>query len=299
MGKAEAKAVEEVYNLARQQADAEMAKLRGEIDAIREESLALGVLQKIEYDLAHNQMLKYVVLHRIKQAKEYRKGGLTWVEFCDAIGEPQRTADRILTELQPVMAMVSAKLADFTGMDFNKIRLLGRSVSANLAEIDEDGMVLIAGERIPLTPDHRDDLQAALEQVIETNAKILADKDATIRAKDKVLKDKQTLIERQAKELAKLEDAAYKAGMTPLEEAFIKRMENLRVSFDGYMLKVDPERCELGKADAENTPRMVAAYLTTLDYMRKQLLAAYETAQDMYGSLTMSPEEAVWTQPEE
>lgn len=299
MGKAEAKAVEEVYNLARQQADAEMAKLRGEIDAIREESLALGVLQKIEYDLAHNQMLKYVVLHRIKQAKEYRKGGLTWVEFCDAIGEPQRTADRILTELQPVMAMVSAKLADFTGMDFNKIRLLGRSVSANLAEIDEDGMVLIAGERIPLTPDHRDDLQAALEQVIETNAKILADKDATIRAKDKVLKDKQTLIERQAKELAKLEDAAFKAGMTPLEEAFIKRMDNLRVSFDGYMLKVDPERCELGKADAENTPRMVAAYLTTLDYMRKQLLAAYETAQDMYGSLTMSPEEAVWTQPEE
>lgn len=299
MGKAEAKAVEEVYNLARQQADAEMAKLRGEIDAIREESLALGVLQKIEYDLAHNQMLKYVVLHRIKQAKEYRKGGLTWVEFCDAIGEPQRTADRILTELQPVMAMVSAKLADFTGMDFNKIRLLGRSVSANLAEIDEAGMVLIGGERIPLTPDHRDDLQAALEQVIETNAKILADKDATIRAKDKVLKDKQTLIERQAKELAKLEDAAFKAGMTPLEEAFIKRMDNLRVSFDGYMLKVDPERCELGKADAENTPRMVAAYLTTLDYMRKQLLAAYETAQDMYGSLTMSPEEAVWTQPEE
>jgi len=299
MGKAEAKAVEEVYNLARQQADAEMAKLRGEIDAIREESQAIGVLQKIEYDLAHNQMLKYVVLHRIKQAKEYRKGGLSWDEFCDSVGEPRRTVDRILSELQPVMATVSAKLADFTGMDFSKIRLLGRSVSANLAEIDESGMVLIAGERIPLTPDHRDDLQAALEQVIETNAKILADKDATIRAKDKVLKDKQTLIERQAKELAKLEDAAFKAGMTPLEEAFIKRMENLRVSFDGYMLKVDPERCELGKADAENTPRMVAAYLTTLDYMRKQLLAAYETAQDMYGSLTMSPEEAVWTQPEE
>lgn len=299
MGKAEAKAVEEVYTLARQHADAEMAKLRGEIDAIREEAQALGVLQKIEYDLAHNQMLKYVVLHRIKQAKEYRKGGLTWAQFCDAIGEPVRSIDQILAEIRPLVVGFSAKLADFTGMDFNKIRLLGRCISADSAEITEDGMVLIAGERIPLTPDHRDDLQAALEQVIETNAKILADKDATIRAKDKVLKDKQTLIERQAKELAKLEDAAFKAGMTPLEEAFIKRMENLRVSFDGYMLKVDPERCELGKADAENTPRMVAAYLTTLDYMRKQLLAAYETAQDMYGSLTMSPEEAVWTQPEE
>ena len=46
------------------------------------------------------------------------------------------------------------------------------------------------------------------------------------------------------------------------------------------------------------TPRMVAAYLTTLDYMRKQLLAAYDTAQDMYGSAAMSPEEA-WHQPEE
>jgi hypothetical protein len=299
MGKAEAKAVEEVYNLARQQADAEMAKLRGEIDAVREESLALGVLQKIEYDLAHNQMLKYVVLHRIKQAKEYRKGGMTWDQFCEALGDERRNVDRILTDIGPIISTVSDKMSVFTGMDFSKIRLLGRSISDKMSEITEDGMLVIAGERIPLTPDYRDDLQAALEQVIETNAKILADKDATIRAKDKVLKDKQTLIERQAKDLAKLEDAAFKAGMTPIEEAFIKRMENLRVSFDGYMLKVDPERCELGKADAENTPRMVAAYLTTLDYMRKQLLAAFDTAQDMYGSLTMSPEEAVWTQPEE
>ena len=298
MGKAEIAATTEIYNVARQQADEEMAKLRSEIESIREESQAMGVLKKIEYDLAHNQMLKYVVLHRIKTAKEYRKGGLTWKEFCDAIGEPDRTVDRILVELQPVMVTVSAKLADFTGMDFSKIRLLGRSISANLAEISEDGIVNIGGEMIPLTPEHRDDLQAALERVIETNAKIISDKEATIKAKDKVLKSKSELIEKQAKELSRFEDDAAAGEMTTSEDAWLRKMETLRTSFDGYMLKVDPERCEMAHPDSERTPRMVAAYLTTLDYMRKQLLVAHDIATDLYGSVAMIPEDS-WKQPEE
>lgn len=296
MGKAEIQAATEIYKTAREQADREMAELRSEIEAIREESQAMGVLKKIEFDLAQNQMFKYVVLHRVKQSKEYRKGGLTWAQFCEAVGESVRSTDQILREIQPLLPQLSAKLADFSGMEFSKIRQLGRLVSADSAEITESGVV-IAGECIPLSPEYRDDLQAALETVIETNAKILADKDAEIKAKDRLLKDKQTLIERQAKELSRLEDAAAKAEMTAPEKAFLDKMDKLRIGFEGYMLQLDPERIDFGPEDAR-TPRMEAAYLSALGYMRMQVLAAYETAVEMYGSATTCPEEA-WTQNEE
>lgn len=300
MDKNEARQLNEVYDIARRQADKEIAKLKGEIEAIREESQAFGVLKKIEYDISHNQMLKYMVLSRIKQAKEYRKGGLTWAQFCEAIGESVRTADQILKEIRPLVSQFSAKFADFSGVDFSKIRMLGRAISADSAEITEDGMVIIGDETIPLAPDHRDELQAALERVFEAQQELLREKDANLRTKDRLIQDKQKLIERQAKDLARYEDEAHKKGLTPTEDAFLHKMDTLRTGFDGYMLRIDPERCtEMCARDADApTPRMISAYLTTLDYMRKQLLAAYDTAQDMYGSAIMTPEEA-WTQPEE
>lgn len=281
MDKNEARQLNEVYDIARKQADEEIAKLKGEIEAIREESQAFGVLQKIEYDLAHNQMLKYVVLHRIKQAKEYRKkGGMTWVEFCDAIGEPQRTADRILSELQPVMDLVSAKLADFTGMDFSKIRMLGRSVSASLAEITDDGMVVIGDETIPLSPDYREDLQNALERIIAAKDDLLREKDATIRAKDKVLQSKADLIKRQEKDLARYEGAAAKKGLTAEEDALLTLIERGRIAFDGCLLQFDPEKNPL---PPDATPRVRAAYIESLAYFRRLIIAAHDTAVDFYG----------------
>lgn len=239
-----------------------------------------------------------VQLKKMKESKVYRDlpNIGTWDKYCQYLGLDRHSIDQQLLNLAVFGEGFLETCHQFSigYRDLRKLRQLthdgGVVIDAEAVEID--------GERIPLTPDHREDLQAALERVIETNAKIIADKDATIKAKEKVLKDKQTLIERQARELTKLEDEAAAAEMTPIEEAFVRKMENLRVSFDGYMLKVDPERCELSFTE-ERTARMAAAYLTTLDYMRKQLLVAYDVAQDLYGSITMSPEEAGWTQPEE
>lgn len=281
MGKAEIIAADEIYKAARQQADAEIARLKDEMAAVREESQAMGVLQKIEYDIAHNQMLKYVVLYRVKQAKEYRSGGLTWDQFCEAIGEPRRTADRILAEIQPIMSIISAKLADFTGMDFSKIRLLGKTVSANLAEITEEGSVIVGGESIPLSPDYAEDLQAALERVIETKDALLAEKDANLKTKERLLQDKQKLIERQARDLARYEGEAERKGLQPGEEPFIKRLNGFRTTFDGILSFISPN-AEPVPADA--TPRMKAAYIETLGYMRRVLEAAHDTAVDCYSN---------------
>lgn len=153
-----------------EQVQQELERVRSEQEAVRDESQAFGILQKIDYDLAHNKMLKFVVLHRIKQAKDYRQGGMTWAQFCEAIGESQRSVDRVLSEIQPIIEAASAKLADFTGMDFSKIRHLGRTLSANLAEI-EDGTLVVDDVKIPLKPENKDDIEALIDNLRESQKK--------------------------------------------------------------------------------------------------------------------------------
>lgn len=238
-----------------------------------------------------------VQLNRIKESRAYRDlpNIGTWDSYCEYLGFSRQKIDLDLQNLATFGEEFLLTVSSFS-LGYRDLRKLRQLTHDGGVVIDAEAVV-IDGERIPLDADHREDLQAALERVIDAKEQALQEKDATIKAKDKVLKDKQTLIERQAKELGKLEDEAAMAEMTPVEEAFTRKMENLRTSFDGYMLKVDPERCELATGD-ERTARMAVAYLTTLDYMRKQLLVAYDVAQELYGSAIMSPEDA-WTPSEE
>ena len=60
----------EIYNIAKETAEIEIAKMRDEMSAVRTESHALGILQKIKYDNAHNELLKYAVLYQLKKNKE-------------------------------------------------------------------------------------------------------------------------------------------------------------------------------------------------------------------------------------
>jgi hypothetical protein len=287
----------EIYKIARQEADNEMTRLKSEIEGISEESRYEGILAKINYDILHNEFLKLAVLYRVKQSKEYKKGGKTWVEFCNAHGYPQRTADRLLEEIKPLLEEFSAGQAGFLGLlgiTFNKIRFLGRSVSANLAEI-KDGCLVYDDQLIPLDADHKDDIEAVLDQLIHNAETAKKEKALEVKARDRVISDKEKTIQKLHKTLEKLEGQAKEKNLTPEEDGFLKKIEGLRLGFDGYMLQLDPERMEeLSKHnDPSPTPRMRAAYLSALDYMKKQILIAFEAATEMYGNAIMCPE-AAW-----
>ena len=284
----------EIYNVARKEADIEMARLKSEIEAEKEESRFEGILDKIDYDIAHNEFLKLLMLYRVKQTKDYKKGGKTWKEFCDSRGYADRTADRLIEELKPLFDQFSANLATLAGITFNKIRLLGRSVSANLAEI-KDGCLVYDDQLIPLDIDHKDEIEAVLDQLKDDAETAKKEKALEVKAKDRVLNDKEKAIQKLHKTLEKLEGHAREKNLTPEEDGFLKKVEFLRTAFDGYLLKLDPERMEeLSKHhDPAPTPRMRAAYLSSLDYMKKQILIAFEAATEMYGNAIMCPE-AAW-----
>jgi hypothetical protein len=282
----------EIYNIARKQADEEIARLKSEIEAIREEGRIEGYLAKVEYDISHNEFLRIMALYKMKQSKDYKKGGRTWVEFCESHGYPQRTADRLLEELKPIFDRFSCQLADFFGISFNKIRLLGRSINSQLAEI-KDGCLVYDDQLIPLDVDHKDEIEAVIDQLKENAEKNKSEKELEVKAKERVLRDKEKHITKLTKNLEMLEGKAREKNLTPAEEGFLKQIEFLRTAFDGYLLQLEPERVEELQPDSAPTPRMRAAYLAALDYMKKQILVAFEKATEMYGNAVMCPE-AAW-----
>jgi len=200
--------VNAVYESAKADAIFEVDKMKIEVEAIREESEALGILKKIDYDITQNEMLKYTVLYRIKESKDYRKGGKTWDEFCESIGEPRRTTDRILNEVAPVIEAFSAKLTNLIGCPLSKIRYLGRTVSANLADFDGNALVF-EGQKIPLTPEHKEDIEAVIDTIKETHKKEKEELQAKLK---KEAKEKEALSKETIKGLASEKDDLIQAN---------------------------------------------------------------------------------------
>lgn len=253
---------------------------------------AIGRFQGFQLLAKFGDVTKLVWLKDVKDSKVYRDlpNVGTWENFCKYLGLDRHTVDQDMLNLAAFGEefLVTATNLRVGYRDLRKLRQLTHDgavvIDAEAVEID--------GERIPLDADHRDDLQAALERVIETNAKIIADKDATIKAKDKVLKDKQVLIERQAKELSKLEDQAALAEMTPIEEAFLRKLNTHRATFDGVISFLSPDAAPLTE---DATPRMRAAYLETLGFMRRMIEATHDTAVGCYS--TSAADDDGWVPP--
>lgn len=282
----DAAAATQIYQVAKAEAEQELTAMRESIESVRVESQAFGALQSIETTIAFQEMLKAITLQRIKQSKEYKAGGMTWDEFCESLGLARRSVDLMLEDIRPVVDTFSAKIADFSGMPFNKIRMLGKQVSANLAEI-KDNCLVYGEESIPLTPEFRDDIQALIERIGEEAKEKVEEAQADLAAKDKVLKSKQDLLNKQERVLKKYEKDAAAKGLTADEDAFLQLMFNKRTAFDGYLLSVDPDF--VIENAGEVTPRMRAALISNLQYMKMQIIVACETAVTNHGA-DMTPE---------
>jgi len=295
--------INQVIKVATEQKNEEIAKLQEKLSMSPWIFEMVGKIKSMIFTEEQAKCLKFLFLKKAKESKDYREVyGMTWEEFCKHAGFSWRTADRWLTELEPLTTEFSAKLADFSGYDLNKIKYLCKAKSANLAEI-KDNAIVYEGEEIPLTPEHKDQIQAILEKIEETYKKNEAslkkeieDKEGDLRAKDRVLKDKEDNNQSLHRQLDKLTRLAKEKGLTPEEDAFLAKMETLRIMLDGSYL-VHLERAgvrELLRDEDGNLaiPRMRAAYIATLRYFQLQINKLYDDAIANYGDPGMLPEKA-------
>lgn len=282
-------ASKEIYRIAREEADIEIAKLRGEMAAKLPQYEAMGILRKIQHDRAYNELIEAVVLFRVKENKSYKGGGLTWAEFCEVTGFEVRTADRIIDDIRPIFTAFSDNLSNFLGIGFNKIRYLGKSLSDNLSEIS-DGALVIEGEKIPLTPEHKDEIEAAIDKLQDDLRKQKEDFAAQKKAHERVQADTHKTLTKLEKELARHKGFLEDRDLNDEDAAFVKKVSLLKTAFDGYLLTLDPENIEELQIGKEPSVRMRAEYLTALSYMKMQILTIYEMAEGMYGDCIMIPE---------
>jgi len=252
---------------------------------------ALGQIRTAKMFADFGTVSSLMWLQQVKETKIYRDlpGVGTWEDFCNSAGLSRRKVDEDILNLKAFGEEFLETVASLK-VGYRELKKL-RQFSSEGTFLITGSTIEIAGETIVLDADHKEDLQAAIERVLDEKAEKLEDALATVAAKDRVLLSKDHVIRKQELQLRKLDREAAGRELLPVEDAFLQRMENTRIGFDGYLLKADPyfvmnEFTSLG----EVTPRMRAALISTLAYMKMQVLAAYDTAVTHYGDSNMNPE---------
>ncbi|ESP62834.1 hypothetical protein SMITH_215 [Smithella sp. ME-1] len=219
----------DVYAIAKQEAEIEIAKLKQDIQAGRDDGFAIG---SIKTNKAHRDFCNFLdalSLYKTHKDKTYKKTGLTWDKFCEAVGYDRRQADRIIAEVTPIFESFSDNLPVLYGVTLNDIRWLGKNKTGQLSGFSEDGTELIFGEdKIPATPE---DITAYVNHQRETFKEELAEKESIITANKKVLADKEKLINGYAKDIARLQKDTPKSELTAEEQEAVDLLAQVQKDF--------------------------------------------------------------------
>ncbi len=268
----------EVIELERKRAElaeTEQQKRERLIAAVHE---VAGRVQALTLMSKFGDIASFVCLKEIKESKLYRDlpNVGTWEDFCNYLGKSRRTVDEQLQNLNVLGEEFLAICRQFS-LSYKDLRKL-RKIANNGDLTISDKSAIIAGESIPLDPEHKDDLEAAIESLLEEKDRQLEDKEAALRSKNRVLEEKEKVINKQEKIILKYAGEAQQRGLKPGEGEFLQQVKNAYYQFESFLIDFDPEF-----VPAEATPRMAAAYMEALGYFRRMILAAYDTASEQYG----------------
>ena len=221
-----------------------------------------------------------VWLRQVKKTKLYKDlpDVGTWEKFCNYIGLSRQKVDLDLQNLSTFGEEFLLTVSSLS-VGYRELRKLRQIAHDGDIVIDTE-CVTIGDERIPLSSDSAEDLQAAIESLLESKNKALDEATATIKAKDRVLADKEKLLNKKEKQLASLEGNAEAKGLSAEEEAICQKLDNARTIIDGFLMEFDPEKNPLPE---NSTVRMRAKLMHTLDYFKRVVDATYDTAADLYG----------------
>lgn len=268
----------EVIDLERKRAEIAETEQQKRERLIAESYRMLGRIETSDLFGKLAQCATFVWLKKVKDSKIYRDlpGIETWETFCNRLGKSRRSVDEQLQNLEIMGQEFLAAACQFS-VGYKDLRKLRKRITDGDITIDERSAI-IAGESIPLDPDHKDDLEAAIESLLEEKDRQIEDKEASLRSKNRVLEEKEKVINKQEKLIIKYEGEAQARGLKPGEGEFLQQIKNAYIRFEGFLIDFDPEY-----VPAAATPRMTSAYMEALGYFRRMILAAYDTAGDQYG----------------
>ncbi len=232
---------------------------------------------------AQHRFMKLVEMKAMKESKKYSEElGMSWEQYCNYCGESRRTVDDQLQDLKPFKSEFLARLAEAFGTELHKIKYLGEAISAKSAGI-KGNLLIYDGREIAIVPENKDQIQEVLDQIENAYKTDLDKTREDLADHKKLVKQKNALLEKNAKTLARFENRAEGKGLSPEEDAFERQIENFQTAFSGYMSRVEPGKIEELNSEGTVTPQMRARYLTLLQWMFMQVKAARDTAEERFG----------------
>lgn len=194
-----------------------------------------GKVKATNFFKTQAEFFNLLMLKKVKDSKEYRERfGMTWEKFCEHVGVERRTIDRHLEELEPFRQEFLDTFANFSGVTISKIKYLGMAVDQKMATVSENAIVY-NGETIPVDVEHRDEIQALLETLEENHKKEKAEAAETIKTKERLLRDKDKVMDKQARDIARLEKTVDKSELTEEEQDAVNLLAQVQLEFLGRL----------------------------------------------------------------
>ncbi|CAN2041048.1 hypothetical protein GMMP15_260006 [Candidatus Magnetomoraceae bacterium gMMP-15] len=288
MSKADIVTADAIYAMAKKETNEQLAEMQAELKDRYRDGVATGIFKTLEYQNAHNKMLKYATLYQIKKQKEYKKGGMTWDEFCQSLGESKANINKILRDMRPIYENASDKINALLGLDFSKIRFLGRSISENEIEADDEG-ICIEGKSLKLIPENSEAIEEAIASLKETQKRNLEEAKKKLKAKDRVIKQKNERIDNLDAQIAKIQaDDTEKEGLTTKEKKYWTELTKMYGMMADFEARLDPF------SQPQNmSKKMEAAYKGMVVMIWNIAEGLKNGAEEIFGDIIESTEEWV------
>jgi len=190
-----------------------------------------GKIKATNFNKSQAAFFSLLMLKKVKDAKEYRTSmGMSWEQFCEHVGVSRRWVDEQLVDLRPFKAEFLEDFLRFSEVPLNKIKYLGESIAEGTSGI-QDNAIIYNGETIPLDPEHKDEIQALLEKLEESSKQQLEEKDAAIRAKNRLLKSKEDLVNKMEREIKRLEKTVDLEPLSEEEQEAVEIRRKIQTDF--------------------------------------------------------------------
>jgi hypothetical protein len=137
---------------------------------------------------------------RVKKSKGY-KGIGTWDDYCKYIGLDRHSIDQQLKALNVFGEDFLVTVSGF-GLGYREMRKLRQLADGGAITVDAD-CVQIGEESIPIDQDHAEDLQVAIEKILEQNTKLGERVEKLEKSKDAVVEEETKGLKEEVKALVK------------------------------------------------------------------------------------------------
>jgi hypothetical protein len=278
----------EIYNVAQEPLKQKIAEMEERQALIAQCHEVIGRVQANALMAKFANVSNLVYLKNIKESKIYRNLPMvgTWENYCEYLGLSRQKVDEDLANLAAFGEdfLTTCQQLQVGYRDLRKLRQLTHSGAIQVT----DDALEISGECIPLDADHKEDIQAAIEKIIEEQAGLKEELTAQKKANDRAQEANRKEIVKLQKDLDRLEARAQGKGLSAEEDAFLEKVEAHKILVQGSFLALDP--AEIKQIVPEMTYTMRATIIATVHFLKMQALALYDAVTTQIGDPVINPE---------